>query len=120
MPAAGPDPRDITGDLDRVRTQYGLSIEYTLGSLTSFLRRHGTDDTVLILVGDHQPRPDVIGAGASRDVPITVVARDPSVLDRVAGWGWQDGMRPAPDAPVMRMDAFRERFVTTFSNGTAR
>jgi hypothetical protein len=36
------------------------------------------------------------------------------VLDRVAGWGWTDGLRPAADAPVWRMDAFRDRFLTAF------
>ena len=33
------------------------------------------------------------------------------VLD---AWGWQPGLRPAPDAPVWRMDAFRDRFLSAF------
>jgi hypothetical protein len=36
------------------------------------------------------------------------------VMDRVSDWGWQDGMHPSPDAPVWRMDSFRERFLRTF------
>jgi hypothetical protein len=47
-------------------------------------------------------------------VPVTVVARDPAVLDRIAGWGWQDGLRPSPQAPIWRMDIFRDRFLTAF------
>ena len=69
---------------------------------------------MLVFLGDHQPAPIVTGPNASRDVPITVVARDPAVLDRVAGWGWQDGLRPGPDAPVWPMDTFRDRFLTAF------
>ena len=42
---------------------------------------------------------------ASRDVPITIVARDQAVLDRISGWGWQDGLKPGPQAPVWRMDS---------------
>jgi hypothetical protein len=43
-----------------------------------------------------------------------VVARDPAVLQRIAPWGWDAGLRPAPDAPVWRMDAFRDRFLAAF------
>jgi hypothetical protein len=39
-------------------------------------------------------------------VPISIVTRDRSVLDRIAGWGWQDGLKPGLQAPVWRMDSF--------------
>ena len=29
-------------------------------------------------------------------MPITIIAHDPAVLDRIAGWGWQDGLQPEP------------------------
>ncbi len=70
---------------------------------------------MLVFLGDHQPGPIVTGEGASRDVPITIVARDPAVLDRISGWGWQDGLKPGPQAPVWRMDAFRDRFICSFT-----
>jgi hypothetical protein len=44
-----------------------------------------------------------------------VIARDPAVLDRIAGWGWQTGLSPDPTAPVWRMDAFRDRFLDAYS-----
>jgi hypothetical protein len=66
------------------------------------------------MLGDHQPAPIVVGDTASHDVPITIVARDPAVLDRIADWGWTDGLEPAPQAPVWPMDAFRDRFLTAF------
>jgi hypothetical protein len=69
---------------------------------------------VLVFLGDHQPAPIVTGKGASRDVPITIVAHDPAVLDRVAGWGWTAGLNPDPHAPVWPMSAFRDRFLTAF------
>jgi hypothetical protein len=56
----------------------------------------------------------VTGQGASRDVPITIVAKDPKVLDRISSWNWTPGLRPAPTAPVARMDTFRNQFMTTF------
>ena len=30
------------------------------------------------------------------DVPISIIAHDPAVIGRIAGWGWVDGMRPDP------------------------
>jgi hypothetical protein len=44
-----------------------------------------------------------------------VIAQDRAVMDRVSGWGWDDGLRPGPDATVWRMDAFRDRFLAAFS-----
>ena len=90
-----------------------------MSTLTSYVQTYGTDNLVLVFLGDHQPAPVVSGEGASRDVPITIVAHDPAVLDRIAGWGWQDGLNPGAQAPVWRMDAFRDRFLTAFGSTPA-
>ena len=45
---------------------------------------------------------------------MTVVAKDPAVLRRIDSWRWQPGLHPSPDAPVWRMDAFRDRFLSAF------
>ena len=97
-------------------TAYGRSIEYSLSTLLSFVRRYGDDELVVVALGDHQPATIVSGEGAGRDVPISVIARDPKVFDRIAGWGWQDGLSPSPRAPVWPMSAFRDRFLTAFGS----
>ena len=106
----------IFGDGKRARAAYGHSIEYSLSSVFSFVQRYGDDDTVLVVLGDHQPATVVTGQGASHDVPVSVIAHDPKVLDRIAGWGWQDGLLPSPQAPVWPMEAFRDRFLTAFGS----
>jgi hypothetical protein len=98
-----------------VRAAYLESIEYSLRALISYLETYGDDNLVLVFLGDHQPNPTVSGEGASRDVPITIVARDKAVVDRISSWGWQDGLKPDAQAPVWRMDAFRDRFLTAFA-----
>ncbi|TDC97216.1 sulfatase [Actinomadura sp. 7K507] len=98
----------------RIRTEYRKSVEYSLNALVSFMETYGDDDTVLVFLGDHQPAPVLTGPGASRDVPITIVAKDEAVLERISGWGWQDGLKPAKDTPVWPMNAFRDRFLTAF------
>ena len=116
MPAAGKRVSDVWPNPGRVRTEYGRSIEYSLNSLITYVEKYGTKNTVLVFLGDHQPAPIVTGSDNSRDVPITIVARDPSVLKQISGWGWTDGLKPAPKAPVWRMDAFRDRFLTAFGS----
>jgi hypothetical protein len=106
---------EVWRDSDDVQAAYARSIAYCLRTVVSFVERYGDDNLVLILLGDHQPAPVVSGHSASRDVPITVIARDPAVIDRISGWGWQDGMRPDPDGPVWPMDAFRDRFLAAYS-----
>ncbi len=116
---AGPgDPPEaiLTRDPSRVRADYRRSIEYSLDSLISYLETSGDENLVLVFLGDHQPAPVVVGADASRDVPITIVARDAAVLDRIADWHWTVGLKPAADAPVWRMDGFRDRFLTAFGS----
>jgi hypothetical protein len=68
----------------------------------------------VVFLGDHQAAPIITGQHASHDVPITIVAKDPAVLKRVAGWGWTNGLKPSAQAPVWPMDAFRNRFLTAF------
>jgi hypothetical protein len=117
MPEQGESADEVFRDPDRVREAYGKSIEYTLSALVSFVETYPDPDLVLVLVGDHQPHTYVTGADPSHEVPVTIVTHDPSVLARTAAWGWQDGMRPDPDAPVWRMDEFRDRFLTAFGPG---
>jgi phosphatidylglycerophosphate synthase len=113
-------PQDSTraavfGDGKRARAAYGHSIEYSLSALFSFVQRYGDKNLVLVVLGDHQPATLVTGQGATHDVPISVIAHDPKVMEQIAGWGWQNGMLPSPQAPVWPMDEFRDRFLGAFS-----
>ncbi len=114
MPAQGQPPSVVWRSASQVRENYGQSIQYSLTALTSFMQTYGNNNLVLVLLGDHQPATIVSGTGASHDAPITIIASDPAVMKRVSGWGWQDGMRPSPQAPVWPMSAFRDRFLNAF------
>jgi hypothetical protein len=114
VPVAESTEASLFGDAKRARAAYGKSIEYTMSAIISFVQRYLDDGTVVVLLGDHQPATLVSGQGASHDVPISVIARDPKVIDRIAGWNWQAGLHPSPEAPVWPMSAFRDRFLTAF------
>ncbi|MFJ8943514.1 CDP-alcohol phosphatidyltransferase [Streptomyces sp. NPDC102395] len=112
----GQKASDIINDSGKSRVAYGKSVEYSVTALTQWLERYGTDDTVLVFLGDHQPITRVSGNTSVRDVPVSIVAKDPKVLDKIAGWKWTDGLKPAPDAPVWRMDSFRDRFLRAYGS----
>jgi phosphatidylglycerophosphate synthase len=116
LPAQESTKASLFGDSERVRAAYRLSIEYSLKTIFSFVQRYGHDDLVLVVLGDHQPATVVTGHGASHDVPISVIAHDPTVIDQIAGWSWEEGMSPSPRAPVWPMAAFRDRFLRAFGS----
>lgn len=113
---AGNKASDIIADPTRSKQEYGKSISYSVTALTQWLERYGSDDTVLVFLGDHQPIARVSGEKASRDVPISIVAKDPKVLDKIASWNWTDGLKPAHNAPVWKMSSFRDRFLTAYGS----
>jgi phosphatidylglycerophosphate synthase len=120
LPAEESSQAALVGDAERARAAYARSIEYSLSTIFSFVERYGDDDLVLVVLGDHQPATVVTGQGASHDVPISVIAHDPKVIDQIARWNWQEGMLPSPRAPVWPMAAFRDRFLAGFGSSPAR
>lgn len=112
------DPADIVLRRDpvKVKGDYANAVTYSLTTLLSYVETYGDDNLVMVFLGDHQPSTVVSGVGAGREVPITILARDPSVLSRVSSWGWQPGLRPSPAAPVWPMNAFRDRFLGAFGS----
>jgi phosphatidylglycerophosphate synthase len=116
MPMSQVTTAELWSDQDRVGAAYAQSVEYSLNTLISFVEHYGDKDLVLVVLGDHQPSTIVTGPGLdlSHDVPASVIAHDSAVLEQIAGWGWEDGLRPSPQAPVWPMSAFRDRFLSAF------
>jgi phosphatidylglycerophosphate synthase len=105
-------PIDRTGQTD-TQQGYARSIQYALRTLYSFVERYGTKNTVLIVLGDHQPSRVT---RSDHDVPTTIIAHDPKVIRRLSSWGWTKGMLPSPSAPVWLMSAFRDHFLDAFDH----
>ncbi len=114
QPAEGLPPSVVWQSAQHVQQLYGQSIEYTMGALFSFLTTFDDPNLVLVVLGDHQPATVVSGVGANHQVPISIISKDPTVIDRIGSWKWQPGMLPSPSAPVWRMDAFRDRFLAAY------
>jgi hypothetical protein len=116
MPAEGIPPRIAWQHPATVQALYGRSIQYSIDALTDFIARSQDKNLVVVMLGDHQPAEIVSGAHADHDVPVSLIAADPAVLDATRGWGWTPGLRPAAGT-VWRMDRFRDRFLAAFAGG---
>jgi hypothetical protein len=110
----GDPPEVVWRDPERVRHQYARAIDYVLGVLASYAAQFVDEQTLMIVVGDHQPAPLITGDDAGRDVPIHVITGDPALLEPFLAWGLTSGMRPEGDA-IGRMDSVRNWFLATFS-----
>jgi hypothetical protein len=104
---------------NQVKAAYARSLEYSLNVLISYVQHYGKKNLVLVVVGDEQPLANVSGQHVGHNVPISIISHDPSVLNRIGGWGWQPGLLPSPHAPVWRMSAFRDRFLTAYGSQPA-
>ncbi|WP_308465795.1 LTA synthase family protein [Rathayibacter soli] len=114
QPAQGLTPSVVWQNPQHVQQLYGQSVQYTMSTLFSFLTTYDDPNLVLVVLGDHQPATVVSGLDASHNVPISIISKDPGVISRISSWNWQPTMLPTATAPVWRMDAFRNRFLSAY------
>ena len=99
----------------QLQQDYTKSIDYVLRTLMSYLTTHVRKNTLMIIVGDHQPVTLVSGQSATHDVPIHIIANSPEVLAAIGDWNWTVGMVPNDSSPNWPMDKMRERILSAFS-----
>jgi hypothetical protein len=116
MAAKAQNRKALWGNPAKTQLAYATSIAYSVDSLLSWAQRYGDENLVLVMFGDHQPMSIVSGDNASHDIPVTIIAHDRSVLDRIGDWGWADGLKPGAGTPVWRMDEFRDKFFTAYGD----
>lgn len=124
--ALSDDPPEVVWrDHDRVRDQFRRAVDYSLQVVGSYIELHAlrARDSggaahgpvpLMVVLGDHEPAPFVSGVDGF-DVPIHIIG-PPELIARIDDWGWAPGLLPGPDAPVWRMDAFRDRFMAAFTS----
>jgi len=117
MAASGDTPKEVWRDRDRVRAQYRKAIDYALSAVFDYAARHADDPPLMIVIGDHQAA-EFVALDDRADVPVHVIG--PSrLVDRLSQLGWEDGLIPDPDMPVVGMDRMRDLLIEAFSSGAA-
>ena len=94
---------------------YVRVFDYTYRWLASFFRQAEPRETVVVIVGDHQPVSTVTGDSSSWDVPVHVVSRDPALLQRFVALGFHPGMEP-PRPAVGTLHDFTGLLLCAFSS----
>lgn len=97
------DAPDRRGALKkRIGARYVAGIQYTLGTLRNYIVDHAPDGLIIIM-GDHQP-PLVSPEGASFEVPVHFISKDPSLLVDAQQAGFKPGLIPLPPPPRAQME----------------
>jgi hypothetical protein len=94
---------------------YLRSIAYDLRVLEEYVTRFVAGDTLVIILGDHQPVAEVTHASLSPAVPIHVMSRNRAHVDAFIARGYAHGMRPRASAAPPGMETFLPALLADFS-----
>lgn len=97
--------RFVTGD--QFKPAFMASIRYVMRMLNEYLKRLPDQDTLIIVLGDHQPRKPI--ARMDKDswgVPLHVISRNAKLVAQFERLGYTPGMIPDEAAKEMPMEHF--------------
>jgi hypothetical protein len=102
-------------NLGQAGEAYVTSVIYDLDMLRRYLAERIEDDALIIVLGDHQPSADVTRDSASHDVPIHVISRDRSFIQRFEAAGYLPGMQLSREQRARPMETFLPDLLAMFS-----
>jgi hypothetical protein len=91
MPAETTTTGDDIEHADK-RQRYEEAIDYGLRMLVDFILKNGDEDSIFILVGDHQP-PQVSRRADGWETPVHIVAKHPAFLEAFGEYGFTPGLQ---------------------------
>jgi hypothetical protein len=93
---------------------YLRSLDYEFTILGDYLARYVTADTLIIIMGDHQPNLQLTGKGEPWSVPVHAISRNEQLLDPFRRRGYTSGLSPAQPPPHAGMETFLPGFLEDF------
>lgn len=105
----------IWPDLSNAAEGYVTSIAYELKVIVEFINKFIDDDTLIVVLGDHQPNVQITGKKASWSVPIHIISRNRDHLQPFLKRGFTPGLIPAQPPPHRGMETFLFDFLSDFS-----
>jgi hypothetical protein len=104
---------DAYRDLMELSTWYLASVGYELDVLEGFLLSYVPDDSLVIVVGDHQPPKLATHDNDSWAVPMHVLSKREDLVRAFDAMGFREGLVPLEESPL-RMADFLDGFLEIF------
>jgi hypothetical protein len=102
-------------NIDQASDAYLDAIVYDLEVLRRYLASELHNDTLVIIVGDHQPPGGATRSSSGHGVPVHVLSRKDALVAPFRARGYAEGMRPVEKSPRQGMESFLFGFVRDFS-----
>jgi Sulfatase len=102
-------------DLSKADVPYITSVLYVFAVLQEFLANFVADNSLVILLGDHQPQTQLTLGSLAHGVPVHVLSRNPAFVDAFIARGYRRGMWPGTGTRSS-MDQFLTAFLQDFSS----
>jgi hypothetical protein len=102
-------------DLSNASQAYVTAIIYEFNVITDFIKSYLSDDSLIFILGDHQPNVQITGKDQPWSVPIHVISRDRELLEPFYKRGYTPGLIPYQPPPHRGMETFLHEFLLDFS-----
>jgi hypothetical protein len=103
-------------DLDGASVAFANTIAYDLEVLRRYIAERVKGDTLVILLGDHQPPGGATEGSTARGAMVHVLSRRAAFVDAFRRRGYTPGMRPLAPPPYPGLDSFLPSFLADFSS----
>ncbi|HET9953907.1 MAG TPA: sulfatase-like hydrolase/transferase [Polyangiaceae bacterium] len=103
-------------NLSQAQLPYMRSVEYSMEVIRRYLEEFVDDDSLVIVLGDHQPSALVTDRSPDMSVPIHIVSRNRDFLRKFEKRGYVPGMKPALNRRRVRpLESFPGDLLEDFS-----
>ncbi len=92
------------------RQNYLNSINYELRFLTDYILKASDDDSIFIIIGDHQPQ-QVSRRSDSFDTPVHILSRDGAFVEALLDYGFAPGLAVEEVTANLKHEGFYSMFV---------
>jgi hypothetical protein len=99
---------------------YAESIVYDFEVLRRYLADFVADDSLVIVLGDHQPHSEVTARNSAAGVPVHVLSRNPAFIDAFRARGYTPGMRVRTGGPHPGLETFMIDLLSDFSSAPSK
>ncbi len=93
---------------------YLRSLDYDFKLLGDYLAKYVSPDTLIIILGDHQPNQQLTAEGEPFSVPVHIISGNARLLEPFRRRGYTSGLIPQQPLPHAEMETFVQNFLQDF------